>query len=97
MMSRTIKPSSVKNITRFPSIKTQDPEGTLVESILESEYCYHIEFNKKIKNYFAQPETFFFDINGKQKKYTPDFLTYDKTGQSYSQIWCIETDTISSC
>ena len=78
-LARTIKRSSVKNIVRFPAIKSQSREGILVESILESKYCYHLEFNRNVKSYLPQPETFSFNVNGKQKKYTPDFLESEQS------------------
>lgn len=43
------------------------------ESQLERDFCYLLEFDKKIKNFFSQPKTFFFNYDGNEIKYTPDF------------------------
>ena len=46
--ARKIRRSSVKNIVRFPSVKSNGGKSILVESILESKYCLHLEFDKAV-------------------------------------------------
>ena len=43
------------------------------ESQLERDYCYLLDFNKKIKFFFSQPKTFNFTYSGRKIRYTPDF------------------------
>ena len=56
----------------FPSLK--NPEGIMFESTLERDYCYHLELDPKVTFYEGQPLTLEFKIDGKPRKYTPDFL-----------------------
>ncbi|MDE2421480.1 MAG: hypothetical protein KGO49_09910, partial [Gammaproteobacteria bacterium] len=72
--ARKIKKSAVKNIVRFPSIKANGGKPILVESILESKYCLHLEFDSEVVAYFPQPRTFNLpDDEDGQNIYTPDF------------------------
>jgi len=49
--ARKLKKSAVKNIVRFPSIKANGGKSILVESILESKYCLHLEFDSTVESY----------------------------------------------
>lgn len=72
--ARKIQKSAVKNIVRFPSIKANDGKTILVESILESKYCLHLEFDTEVETYFPQPRKFeVSDNDGECNIYTPDF------------------------
>lgn len=71
--ARKLKKSAVKNIVRFPSIKANEGESILVESILESKFCLHLEFDSNVKSYSPQPLTFTVSVDDEQRKYTPDF------------------------
>jgi len=72
--AREIKKSAVKNIVRFPSSKANDGKSILVESILESKYCLHLEFDSEVVTYFPQPRKFSIpDSEGDSNIYTPDF------------------------
>lgn len=75
--ARKIKKSAVKNIVRFPAIKANGGKAILVESILESNYCYHLEFDPSVEEYFPQPQTFPIpDQNNDVNSYTPDFKVH---------------------
>ncbi|WP_348236101.1 TnsA endonuclease N-terminal domain-containing protein [Vibrio parahaemolyticus] len=72
MKKRTLRNSSVKNISRFVSLKTDSIHT--VESDLEFDACFHFEFSAKILTFEAQPIGFEYHLDGKRHKYTPDFL-----------------------
>ncbi|WP_232288002.1 TnsA endonuclease N-terminal domain-containing protein [Pseudoalteromonas sp. NJ631] len=46
----------------------------LVESSLEYDACFYLEYSPKIKHFEAQPLHFMYTFEGKTTKYTPDFL-----------------------
>lgn len=71
--ARKIKRSAVKNIVRFPAIKANMGKTILVESILESNYCLHLEFSKHVKSYKPQPKTFHLADQDGTITFTPDF------------------------
>lgn len=57
------------------------------ESQLERDYCYLLDFNKKIKNFFSQPKTFNFTYSGRKIRYTPDFyIEYIDGSNEYIEI-----------
>lgn len=79
--ARTIKKSAVKNIVRFPAIKSNNGQTILLESILESKYCLHLEFNPQVVSYSPQPKTFSLAVEGAPKSYTPDFEVNFESGE----------------
>lgn len=94
MEKRKLKNSSVKNISRFVSLKTDSVQT--VESDLEFDACFHFEFASKIVSFEAQPLGFKYYLDSKLRRYTPDFLvTYDDTYQPFYEIkpkYIAETD-----
>ena len=86
--ARKIQKSAVKNIVRFPSIKANDGKTILVESILESKYCLHLEFDAEVETYFPQPRKFEVpDNDGGCSIYTPDFeVIYTSGIRKYVEI-----------
>ena len=78
--ARKIKKSAVKNIVRFPAIKANSGKTILVESILESKFCLHLEFNSDVKTYFPQPHTFKLFDGDEVNTYTPDFEVHYTCG-----------------
>lgn len=86
--ARKIQKSAVKNIVRFPSIKANDGKTILVESILESKYCLHLEFDADVKTYFPQPQKFGVpDDDGEDSIYTPDFeVIYTSGARRYVEV-----------
>jgi hypothetical protein len=82
--ARKMKPSGVKNICMFQSTKTV-PEKVVrirVESILEKDFCYYLDFSKKVVRYKPQPQTFTFidPKTGELLRYTPDFWVKYQSG-----------------
>ena len=73
MPSRIIKKSKCSMPGLFPSLK--NPEGIMYESTLERDYCYYQELDPNVCFYEGQPLTLDFKIDGKKRRYTPDFLT----------------------
>lgn len=89
--ARKLKRSAVKNIVRFPPIKANGGRSILVESILESKYCLHLEFDSNVEEYFPQPKTFSLPIGSELRKYTPDFeVRYVSGGRKYVEVKPIE-------
>lgn len=85
MKKRILRNSSVKNISRFVSLKTNSIHT--VESDLEFDACFHFEFSAQILTFEAQPIGFEYFIEGKLHKYTPDFLvTYKDSYKSFYEI-----------
>ncbi|MEZ8295544.1 TnsA endonuclease N-terminal domain-containing protein [Vibrio splendidus] len=85
MKKRILRNSSVKNISRFVSLKTNSIHT--VESDLEFDACFHFEFSPQIITFEAQPIGFEYFIEGKVHRYTPDFLvTYKDSYQSFYEI-----------
>jgi len=92
--ARKIKRSAVKTICKFPSTKSginnskKRFEMILVESLLEKDFCFHLEFDKNVLRYFPQQKTFSFShellIN---HKYTPDFeVHYTGERKAYVEV-----------
>ncbi|UUA74456.1 Tn7 transposase TnsA N-terminal domain-containing protein [Cellvibrio sp. QJXJ] len=79
--ARKLKMSAVKNIVRFPAIKANGGKTILVESVLESKYCLHLEFDSTVETYFPQPKTFAIPGESEQNRYTPDFEVHYTCGQ----------------
>jgi hypothetical protein len=76
-----------KSIGVFPKKKQSNPGSLLVEGILETEYCYHLEFDKDVIEYQSQPIGFHYYCESKRRFYTPDFLiTYADGRQAYVEI-----------
>lgn len=85
MKKRILRNSSVKNISRFVSLKTDSIHT--VESDLEFDACFHFEFSAKILTFEAQPMGFEYRLDGKRRRYTPDFLvTYNDNYQPFYEI-----------
>jgi hypothetical protein len=92
--ARKLKKSAVKNIVRFPSIKANDGKTILVESIQESKYCLHLEFNSEVRRYWPQPPTYNFTDNLGDIVYTPDFKVEMTSG---NQVICeVKPSTLAS-
>lgn len=90
--ARRLKKSAVKNIVRFPSIKANDGKTILVESLLESKYCLHLEFDPIVKTYSPQPRKFrITSEDGEDDIYTPDFeVVYISGDRKYVEVKPLE-------
>ena len=70
-----------RNTIYFPSIKNR--RQVICESALEANYCLWLEWDKDVRNYYAQPKTFRWESNGKHLRYTPDFFVTHCTGADH--------------
>lgn len=75
MFDQTKKSSHVHNICKFMSLKNDAVVRTL--SILEFDFCFHLEYNPDVKRYLSQPHGYHYQFNGRRCRYTPDFLVFD--------------------
>ncbi|MGE6168600.1 Tn7 transposase TnsA N-terminal domain-containing protein [Aeromonas media] len=76
MYRRHLKHSRVKNLFKFVSAKMNIV--FTVESTLEFDTCFHLEYSPSIKFYEAQPEGFYYEFAGRRCPYTPDFRVVDQ-------------------
>lgn len=78
MYRRNLNHSRVKHLFKFASAKT----NTIftVESPLEFDTCFHLEYSSFVKFYEAQPEGFYYEFAGRRCPYTPDFRVIDPNG-----------------
>ncbi len=89
MYRRHLGHSRVKNLFKFVSAK-MDTVFT-VESALEFDACFHLEYSHDITSYEAQPEGFFYQFNGRPCPYTPDFkINHAVNGIQFLEIKPIE-------
>jgi len=86
--ARKLKASAVKNICKFPSTKSFGGPShlsfnmILVESLLEKDYCFHLEFDSNVLQYFPQPRKFFLSSQTLcNRAYTPDFVVHYRDGR----------------
>jgi len=80
MFDQTKKSSHVHNIYKFMSLKNDAVVRTL--SILEFDFCFHLEYNANIKSFTSQPFGFHYQFNSRKCRYTPDLLVTDHNEQS---------------
>lgn len=80
MFDQTQKSSHVHNICKFMSLKNDAVVRTL--SILEFDFCFHLEYNPDVKGYISQPHGFYYYFNGRKCRYTPDFSADNHKGRS---------------
>jgi hypothetical protein len=74
-----------KSITKFPSTKSDD-SPTITESPLEADFCYHLEFDKEVIQYEAQPLCFEYWYDGAIHLYTADFEVFYEGYSCYYEI-----------
>jgi len=74
--SRKIKPSPVHIITKIPSEINQMAIHTMSRN--ERNFAWKLEFMGNVAYYQSQPFTCLFDMDGKERRYTPDFAVYFK-------------------
>jgi hypothetical protein len=51
-------------------------------SILEFDFCFHLEYNPDVTRYISQPHGYLYQFNGRKCRYTPDFLVDGSKGRS---------------
>lgn len=85
MYRRNLKHSRVKNLFKFSSLKNNTV--LTVESALEFDTCFHLEYCKEIVCFEAQPEGFYYHFEGKKLPYTPDFrVSYEDGREAFLEI-----------
>lgn len=83
---RIVKNLMSKSVNVFNGRKSLD-KVTHLESPLEADFCYHLEFDQNIKSYQAQPLSFLYYFEGAPHSYTPDFeVLYQDGSISYFEI-----------
>ncbi|EGQ8033710.1 Tn7 transposase TnsA N-terminal domain-containing protein [Vibrio parahaemolyticus] len=80
MFDQTKKSSHVRNICKFISLKNDAVVRTL--SILEFDFCFHLEYNADIKSFTSQPFGFHYQFNNRKCRYPPDLLVTDHDNHS---------------
>ena len=90
---RHLSHSRVKNLFKFVSAK-MDTVFT-VESALEFDACFHLEYSHDITSYEAQLEGFIYEFNGRPCPYTPDFkINHSVNGFQFLEIKPVEKQMI---
>ena len=88
------KMSAVKNLVKFPALKSPLEPGRqtiTVESILESEYCLHLEFDPTVVVYYPQPKTYQVPTDEGMRRYTPDFrVQFEDQSVSIVEVKTVE-------
>lgn len=83
---RKVEKLMSKSVNVFNGRKSLDPI-TNTESPLEADFCYHLEYDPKIRSYQAQPLSFQYFFEGEVHTYFPDFeVFYDDESNSYFEI-----------
>jgi len=75
MYRRNLRYSRVKNLYKFASPKMNTVYT--VESSLEFDTCFHLEYSPNIIQFEAQPLGYKYQFEGKVLPYTPDFKMID--------------------
>ena len=68
MYRRKLKHSRVKSLFKFVSAKMN--QAMTVESYLEFDTCFHLEYSSSITSFAAQPEGFLYRFDGRDCSYT---------------------------
>jgi hypothetical protein len=83
---RKVEKLMSKSVNVFNGRKSSDPI-TNTESPLEADFCYHLEYDLKIRSYQAQPLSFQYFFEGEVHTHFPDFeVLYDDETVSYFEI-----------
>ncbi|SFF89633.1 hypothetical protein [Neptunomonas qingdaonensis] len=82
---RKIRDLMNKSITRFPARKSTS-SCIYLESPLEKDYCYYLEFDEEVRLYEPQPLGFTYWYDEKEHIYTPDFEVFFSSNSCYYEI-----------
>lgn len=80
MYRRHLKHSRVKNLFKFVSSKMNTV--FTVESSLEFDTCFHLEYSSAVKEFETQPLGYYYEFEGRACPYTPDFRVVDHHGNA---------------
>ena len=78
MSVRKIKKSYISCTGYFSSYKNQ--QHIAYESVLERDFYMLLEFDKDVLSYHEQPFRIYYELLGKQTRYTPDALVIYNNG-----------------
>lgn len=84
MYRRHLKHSRVKNLFKFVSAKMN--QVLTVESYLEFDTCFHLEYSLSITSFIAQPEGFTYRFEGRELPYTPDFQVIENKNLKWIEV-----------
>ncbi|MCO6690596.1 hypothetical protein [Pseudomonas asiatica] len=73
-----------KHLIFHPSRKTGRQE--VCNSVLESDYCILLEWDKNVVNYASQPGALEVKINGKKRRYHPDFRVETREALYFTEV-----------
>lgn len=91
---RQVRRLMSKSVSVFPSARKSLDERVYTESPLESDLCYHLEFDDKVLAYRAQPTSIKYWFEGKEHRYTADFEVFFANGSRSLIEVKYETDLI---
>ncbi|MCQ1059572.1 Tn7 transposase TnsA N-terminal domain-containing protein [Photobacterium sp. ZSDE20] len=57
-----------------------------VESYLEFDTCFHLEYSASISSFIAQPEGFTYRFEGREHSYTPDFYIVENKERKWMEV-----------
>ncbi|PSV48667.1 hypothetical protein C9J47_09175 [Photobacterium indicum] len=84
MYRRKLKHSRVKNLFKFVSAKMN--QVMTVESYLEFDTCFHLEYSSSITSFIAQPEGFIYHLDEQDLPYTPDFQIVENDTAKWIEV-----------
>ncbi len=84
MYRRKLKHSRVKNLFKFVSAKMN--QVMTVESYLEFDTCFHLEYSSPITSFIAQPEGFIYHLDDRDLPYTPDFQIIENDTAKWIEV-----------
>jgi len=84
MYRRQLKHSRVKNLFKFVSAKMN--QVMTVESYLEFDTCFHLEYSSSITSFIAQPEGFIYRLDDRDLPYTPDFQIVENDAVKWIEV-----------
>lgn len=73
-----------KHLLFFPSRKTH--VQAVCHSVLEADYCVHLEYDPAVVSYYSQPGVLHLEINGRLRKYRPDFRIDTVDHHHYTEV-----------
>lgn len=79
-----VRPTTHRYVGRYSSVKNQ--RMVHWESKLERDQIVLLEIDPEVLAYAEQPTPFFYEIDGKQHKYTPDFLVHSRRGSFVVEV-----------
>lgn len=73
-----------KHLLFFPSRKTH--VQAICHSVLEADYCVHLEYDPTVVRYCSQPGELHLELNGRLRRYWPDFRIDTADHHYYTEV-----------